>query len=74
MDWLAWNSSMIEWGKIFCPMIGEEVMTYYHKDTPPYNTVTAPFVDDDGDVCYYEYDHDEGCWHEEIFVFSSKEE
>lgn len=74
MKWLEWKSEMVEWGKIFCPMINEEVMTYYRKGTAPYDTVTAPFVDEDGDVCYFNYDHDEGGWNDEVLVVCSKEE
>lgn len=74
MEWLEWKCEIVEWGKIFCPMVGEEVMTYYPKGRPAYDTVTAPFVDSDGDVCYYKFDQDEGCWEESIIVFCTKEE
>ena len=63
--WLKWENAE-EWGKIQCPMLDDEyVMTYYRKDAPCYYSYTAPFVDEDGDVCYYRYDHDEGCWDED---------
>lgn len=61
IHWLKWENGE-EWGKIECPMLGGEVMTYYPKGAPAYYSYTAPFVDDDGDICYYRFDHDEGCW------------
>lgn len=74
MEELSWNCEMIEWGKIFCPDLGKEVMTYYPKGEAAYDTVTAPFVDEDGEVHYYKFDQDEGCWHEGSFYLCSKEE
>jgi hypothetical protein len=71
---LKWKGEMVEWGDIYCPMLGKQVMTYYPKGTPAYDTVTDPFVDPDGEVCYYKYDHDEGCWYDEMFYLCSKEE
>lgn len=63
--WLKWENAE-EWGKIQCPMLDDEcVMTYCRKDAPCYYSYTAPFVDEDGDVCCYRYDHDEGCWDED---------
>ena len=41
-------------------------MTYYPKGTPCYYSYTAPFIDESGDVCYYRFDHDEGCWEEDV--------
>lgn len=64
--WLQWENAQ-EWGKIYCPMIGNEVMTYYPIGTPAFDSYTAPFIDDDSDVCYYRYDHDEGGWTEEAY-------
>lgn len=59
--WLNWENGK-EWGEIQCPMLDDEyVMTYYPEGVPCYYSYTAPFVHD-GDVCYYRYDHDEGCW------------
>lgn len=46
----------------------------YPKGHKPYDTITSPFADEDGDVFYYKYDHDEGCWVEERFYLCSKEE
>lgn len=64
--WLRWENGK-EWGEIECPMLdGKAVMTYYPESAPCYYTYTAPFVLD-GDVCYYRYDHDEGCWDEDLF-------
>lgn len=66
MYWLDWENGK-EWGKIFCPMIGEWVMTYYEEGKPIYDTYTAPFVID-GEIGFYKYDHDEDSWNEEIFI------
>lgn len=63
--WLEWDNGK-EWGKIQCPMLGENyVMTYYPEGLPCYYSYTLPFVDGYGDVCYYRFDHDEGCWDED---------
>lgn len=65
--WLKWENGK-EWGEIQCPMLGDEyVMTYYPEGSPCYYSYTAPFVVD-GDICYYRYDHDEGCWDEDLNV------
>jgi hypothetical protein len=64
MKELSWSNG-VEWGNIYCPMLGKEVMTYYTEGTRPYDTYTNPIVNEDGDVYYYRYDHDEGGWHEE---------
>ena len=61
--WLQWENAQ-EWGKIYCPMLACEIMTYYPKGRPAYDSYTAPFVDEDGDVNYYKFDHDEGAWDE----------
>lgn len=41
--------------EIECPMLGNEsVMTYVWPDGPVYYwSFTAPFVDENGEVCYY---------------------
>lgn len=72
MKWLEWSNGS-EWGEIFCPMLGQSVMTYWQTGTPCYDSYTAPFVDDDGDVCCYRYDHDEGGWHEDLIVLGQHE-
>ncbi|PGA79631.1 hypothetical protein COL94_28880 [Bacillus wiedmannii] len=64
MKELSWSNG-VEWGKIYCPMLGQEVMTYYMEGTPPYDTYTNPIVNEDGDVYYYRFDQDEGGWHED---------
>lgn len=65
---LEWKSDMVEWGEISCPMLnGKYVMTYYPNGTRAYDSVTSPFINEDGDVYYYKYDHDEGYWHDEVF-------
>lgn len=67
IKWLEWSGNVEEWGEIECPMLGNEwVMTYYPKGTPCYYSYTAPFMDESGDVCYYRFDHDEGCWDEDV--------
>ena len=69
--WLKWENAE-EWGEIECPMLGgKAVMTYYAKDAPCFYSYTAPFVSD-GEVCYFRYDHDEGCWDEDV-MFSLSE-
>lgn len=66
--WLKWENGK-EWGEIECPMLdGERVMTYYQEGVPCYYSYTAPFVSD-GEVGYYRYDHEEGCWDEDTFFF-----
>lgn len=68
IKWLEWDGDAKEWGKIECPMLNNEmIMTYYPKGVPCYYSYTAPFIDAYGDVCFYRYDHDEGCWDEDIF-------
>ena len=62
--WLSWQNGK-EWGTIECPMLGNEpVMTYYPEGVPCYYSYTAPFVED-GEVWYYRFDHDTGCWDED---------
>lgn len=60
-------SNAQEWGMITHPHLGK-VMTYYPVGVPAYDSYTKPFVDNDGDICHYRYDHDEGSWNEEIIV------
>ena len=67
IKWLEWSGNVEEWGKIECPMLGNEwVMKKKKKGTPCYYSYTAPFMDESGDVCYYRFDHDEGCWDEDV--------
>lgn len=66
IKWLKWENGH-EWGEIQCPMMGNEfVMTYCPNPAivPCYYTYTAPFVVD-GDICYYRFDQEEGCWDED---------
>ncbi|MED1664528.1 hypothetical protein [Brevibacillus laterosporus] len=72
MKRLEWSNGA-EWGEIFCPMTDRMEMTYWKKRAPRYDTFTAPMVDDDGNVIYYQFDHDEGCWHEDMYVLCSYE-
>lgn len=66
IKWLSWKDAE-EWGAIACPFFdGKKIMTYFPKGCPVFNTYTAPFVDEDGDICYYKYDHDEDCWDDVI--------
>lgn len=59
-------------GKIECPVLcGKYVMTYYPEGVPCYYSYIAPFVLD-GEVYYYRYDHDVGCWDDDI-LFSMGE-
>lgn len=37
-------------------------MTYWPNGTSCYDTVTNPFVDEDGNAYYYKYDQDECGW------------
>ncbi|WP_324627657.1 hypothetical protein [Bacillus paranthracis] len=64
MKELSWSNS-VEWGEIYCPMLGKYVMTYYKEGTPAYDTYTNPFVNEDGDIYYYRFDQDEGGWDED---------
>lgn len=62
-------------GEIQCPMLNDEmVMTYYLEGAPCYYSFTAPFVDEDGTVCCYEYDHDESVWTEDKMCIGEYEE
>ena len=71
---LEWKSNMIEWGEIHCPMMDKYTMTYYPSGMPAYDSVTNPFINEDGELYYYKYDHDEGGWHEEMFGLCDAEE
>ena len=73
IKWLAWENA-VEWGTIDCQMLGEEVMTYYPKGVPAFNTYTAPFVDESGEVCYYGFDQDEGVWDEDMYCIGKYQE
>ncbi|WP_313429620.1 hypothetical protein [Siminovitchia terrae] len=61
---LSWSNGQ-EWGSVFCPMLGEEVMTYWKIGSPCYDTYTNPFVTEDGEIYCYRLDQDEGAWHED---------
>lgn len=50
-----------EWGEITHPHLGR-IMTYYPLGAPAYDSYTKPFVDNDGDICCYKFDHDAGFW------------
>lgn len=74
IQWLKWEN-LKECMEIECPMLGNErIMTYALENAPVYYSYTAPFVDEDGDVCYYQYDHDEGCWEDSIMCMGEYEE
>lgn len=62
-----------EWGTIYDPMLGKEVMTYCPEGTPAFDSYTAPFMDDDGDIVYHRYDHDAGTWMYTYYVLSDEE-
>ncbi len=68
VHWLKWENGK-EWGEIQCPMLGNVYIMTYYSDAPCYYTYTAPFIDD-GDICYYRFDHDEGCWNDNLFYLS----
>lgn len=71
---LEWKSDMNEWGEIYCPFLDKSVMTYYPNGSRPYDTVTSPFLNEDGDVYFYKYDHDEGGWNDETYSMCEIEE
>ncbi len=73
MQWLTWKNGK-EWGEIQCPMLGDKyVMTYYSEGEPCYYSYTAPFVQD-GEIYYYRFDHDEGCWDESTYCIGEYRE
>lgn len=51
-----------EWGKIYDPMLEKEVMTYCPLGAAAFDSYTAPFMNDDGNIVYRRYDHDAGGW------------
>ncbi len=64
--WLKWEHAR-EWGKIQCPMLGNEsIMTYSPEGLPDFYTYTAPFMCD-GKVCCYRYDHNQSRWDDVLF-------
>ena len=71
---LEWKSNMNEWGEIYCPFLNKEVMTYYPVRVRPYDTITNPFIEENGGVYYYKYDHDEGGWYEECYMMCDADE
>lgn len=71
---LEWKSNMNEWGEIYCPFLNKEVMTYYPVGVRPYDTITNPFIEENGGVYYYKYDHDEGGWNEECYMMCDADE
>lgn len=58
---LSWVNAR-EWGKIYDPMLEKEVMTYCSQGAPAFDSYTAPFMNDDGDIIYHRFDHDAGGW------------
>lgn len=52
----------------YCPMLHEKVTTYCAKDSPCFDSYTKPFVNEDGEVCCYQYDHDFGGWIEDVVI------
>ena len=67
-EWLKWENGK-EWGTLYCPMLEREVMTYW-PGGPAFYSYTAPFVED-GDVCFYRYDHDEGGWDDTLICMGA---
>lgn len=65
---MEWQSDMIEWGEIYCPFVDKTVMTYYPNGCRAYDSITNPFLSEDGDVYYFKYDHDEGGWCDDCFT------
>ena len=73
MKWLKWNN-VEEYGEIYCPMLDKTVMTYCPIGCPPFDSYTAPFIDEAGEICYYDYDHDYGSWEESTYTLGNVEE
>lgn len=71
---LEWKSDMIEWGEIYCPFLNKSIMTYYPNGCRAYDSITNPLINEDGEVYYYKYDHDEGGWKDEVFSMCDAEE
>ena len=67
-EWSEWkNGKENEW-EIQCPMLnGRHVMTYYPEDGSRRYSYTAPFIDNNRDVCYYRFDHDKNCWDDTVY-------
>ncbi|MCL6441857.1 MAG: hypothetical protein K6T83_00080 [Alicyclobacillus sp.] len=70
---LKWSNG-VEWGEIFCPMLGRNVMTYWPQGRPCYDTWTAPMVDEERNVFCYRFDQDEGCWVEGVYWLLNPED
>mgnify|MGYP006928563434 FL=1 len=62
---------MIEWGEI--SLYDGWVMTYYPNGSIPYNSYSNPYMSEDGDVYFHNYDHDEGYWIEDEYLIHSDE-
>lgn len=60
-----WNDNMVEWGEIYCPMTGKDEMTYHYNGCPAFDSFTQLMEDEDGELYYYRYEHDEGGWEED---------
>lgn len=73
IKFIEW-SNVVEWGKIFCPMLGMEVMTYYPNGQPAYDSYTAIIVGEDGEAFYYRFDQDEGGWDEVAYCVNMEVE
>ena len=63
---LKWSDNMIEWGEI--SLNNEWIMTYYPSGSMPYNSYSNPYMTEDGDIYFHNYDHDEGCWIEDEYL------
>ncbi len=63
---LEWSNG-VEWGEIHHPQLGN-VMTYWKKGTPCYDTYTAPRVDEDGAIYTDRFCQDEGVWRETMYI------
>lgn len=63
-----------------CPITGlPYFMTIEHPDLGevptyggPYYSYTIPELDDEGFYCRYKYDHDEGCWDNDIEAWEAE--
>ena len=68
---LEWSNDMIEWGEI--SLYDEWVMTYYPNGSMPYNSYSNPYMTEDGDIYFHNYDHDVGCWIEDKHLINHDE-
>ena len=68
---LEWSDNMVEWGEI--SLYDEWVMTYYPSGSMPYNSYSNPYMTDDGDIYFYNYDHDGGYWIEDEYLIHCDE-